>query len=77
MEDWKEVCRPKNQGGLGLKPLHLWNEALMVKYLWNIENSKDSLWVKWVKHHRLKNRSIWDIKAHENTRWGWKKITQL
>ena len=30
---WKDICMPKNQGGLGLKPLQKWNEALMSKHL--------------------------------------------
>ncbi|GJY28473.1 RNA-directed DNA polymerase, eukaryota, reverse transcriptase zinc-binding domain protein, partial [Tanacetum coccineum] len=41
---WKEVCKPKSQGGLGLKPLCAWNEALMAKHLWNIASNKDSIW---------------------------------
>ncbi|GJV66513.1 RNA-directed DNA polymerase, eukaryota, reverse transcriptase zinc-binding domain protein [Tanacetum coccineum] len=31
---WKDVCRPKNQGGLGLKSLRVMNCALMVKQQW-------------------------------------------
>ncbi|GKD54771.1 RNA-directed DNA polymerase, eukaryota, reverse transcriptase zinc-binding domain protein [Tanacetum coccineum] len=45
---WKNVCKPKNQGGLGLKDLTIWNHTLLVKHLWNIANKKDTLWVKWV-----------------------------
>ncbi|GKD50472.1 RNA-directed DNA polymerase, eukaryota, reverse transcriptase zinc-binding domain protein, partial [Tanacetum coccineum] len=33
---WKDVCRPKSQGGLGLRTKKLMNEGLMCKYLWNI-----------------------------------------
>lgn len=33
---WKDICKPKNQGGLGLKPFRLMNEALMTKHLWNV-----------------------------------------
>ncbi|GJR40406.1 hypothetical protein Tco_1216090 [Tanacetum coccineum] len=40
---WKDICTPKSQGGLGLKPLHKWNEALMTKHLWNIMSNKDSI----------------------------------
>lgn len=27
---WKLVCRPKDQGGLGIKPLRQWNEVLLI-----------------------------------------------
>ncbi|GKE06299.1 hypothetical protein Tco_1398317, partial [Tanacetum coccineum] len=30
-----------------------WNVALMAKHLWNVASDKDSIWVKWVKVHRL------------------------
>ncbi|GJT18120.1 RNA-directed DNA polymerase, eukaryota, reverse transcriptase zinc-binding domain protein [Tanacetum coccineum] len=29
---WKMVCRPKEQGGLGIKPLKRWNEVLLIRY---------------------------------------------
>ncbi|GJR88455.1 putative RNA-directed DNA polymerase [Tanacetum coccineum] len=41
---WKDVCNLKEQGGLGIKSLHLWNVALMSKHIWNIVSKKDSLW---------------------------------
>nr|GEW55871.1 hypothetical protein [Tanacetum cinerariifolium] len=41
---WKQVCKPKEYGGLGLKNLKVWNEALLTKHLWNIAAKKDTLW---------------------------------
>ncbi|GJT07259.1 RNA-directed DNA polymerase, eukaryota, reverse transcriptase zinc-binding domain protein [Tanacetum coccineum] len=43
---WKDICIPKSQGGLGLKSLHNWNEALLTKHLWNILVNKESIWVR-------------------------------
>ncbi|GJT20726.1 RNA-directed DNA polymerase, eukaryota, reverse transcriptase zinc-binding domain protein [Tanacetum coccineum] len=40
---WKEVCQPKQYGGLGFKSLDQWNQALLVKHLWNVVAKKDSL----------------------------------
>lgn len=31
---WKDICRPKDQGGLGLKDLGKWNELFLVKHIW-------------------------------------------
>ncbi|GJV03160.1 RNA-directed DNA polymerase, eukaryota, reverse transcriptase zinc-binding domain protein [Tanacetum coccineum] len=45
---WKQVCKPRDQGGLGIKDLGKWNEVLMSKHIWNIVSNKESLWVKWV-----------------------------
>ncbi|GKA64593.1 RNA-directed DNA polymerase, eukaryota, reverse transcriptase zinc-binding domain protein [Tanacetum coccineum] len=56
---WKEVCQPKMNGGLGLKPLESWNNALLIKHLWNVADKKDSLWVKWISNIKLRGRSVW------------------
>lgn len=74
---WKSICRPKEQGGLGFKPLENWNNVLMVKHLWNVASKKDSLWVKWVNIYRLKGRSIWEIDNDSNASWGWNKLLSL
>ncbi|GKD77238.1 RNA-directed DNA polymerase, eukaryota, reverse transcriptase zinc-binding domain protein [Tanacetum coccineum] len=66
---WKDVCKPKSEGGLGLKSVHLWNKALMVKHLWYILNRKESVWVKWVNIYRLKGKSIWDIELKKGSPW--------
>ncbi|GKA34928.1 RNA-directed DNA polymerase, eukaryota, reverse transcriptase zinc-binding domain protein [Tanacetum coccineum] len=58
---WKYVCQPKQNRGLGLKLLESWNNALLVKHLWNLANKKDSLWVKWVSTVKLKERSVWEM----------------
>lgn len=76
---WIDVCRLKEQGGLGIKSIHLWNVALMTKHIWNIVSNKDSLWVKWVKSYRLVDRrsverNFWDIPILNDVSWSWKKI---
>ncbi|XP_071740793.1 uncharacterized protein [Rutidosis leptorrhynchoides] len=58
---WKTICLPKNQGGLGIKPLKRWNEVLLFKQLWKIIAQQESLWAKWVNVVKLKGKSIWDV----------------
>ncbi|GJX96968.1 peptidase C48, SUMO/sentrin/Ubl1 [Tanacetum coccineum] len=74
---WKEVCMPKDRGGLGLKPLDLWNKTLLIKHLWNSVASKESLWVKWINTVKLKGKSIWDTQCYANDSWCWKTILSL
>ncbi|GKA28993.1 RNA-directed DNA polymerase, eukaryota, reverse transcriptase zinc-binding domain protein [Tanacetum coccineum] len=57
---WKFVCRPKEQGGRGFKPLQRWNEVLLISQLWKLIDKKESLWVKWVNSVKLKGKSIWE-----------------
>lgn len=73
----EEICRPKCQGGLGLKPIRLVNEALMIKHLWNILSEKESLWVKWVNTYRLKGGCVWNLVVPNSTSWSWKQIMKL
>ncbi|GJS23318.1 RNA-directed DNA polymerase, eukaryota, reverse transcriptase zinc-binding domain protein [Tanacetum coccineum] len=40
---WKDVCKPKDQGGLGFKSLEVWNKTLLVKHLWNVASKKEPL----------------------------------
>ncbi|GKB12253.1 hypothetical protein Tco_0846176, partial [Tanacetum coccineum] len=72
--NWNSVCKPKVEGGLGIKSLETWNIALMSKHVWNIITQKESLWVRWVNTYRLKGRSFWDIPERDGACWAWKKL---
>ncbi|KAL4557330.1 hypothetical protein LXL04_035505 [Taraxacum kok-saghyz] len=41
---WKTMCRPKEEGGLGIRSLQTWNEALLSRQIWRLFTTKDSLW---------------------------------
>ncbi|MCH80366.1 LINE-1 reverse transcriptase like, partial [Trifolium medium] len=41
---WEQVCLPKDQGGLGVKDLELFNLALLCKWKWRCLIEKDALW---------------------------------
>ncbi|GJX12979.1 hypothetical protein Tco_0204737 [Tanacetum coccineum] len=71
---WENVCKPKKQGGLGLKDLYIWNKVLLAKHVWNIATKKDSLWVKWVHSMKLRGKNIWEISTDVNDSWGWKNL---
>nr|GEY87325.1 RNA-directed DNA polymerase, eukaryota, reverse transcriptase zinc-binding domain protein [Tanacetum cinerariifolium] len=73
-----QVCKPKKKfGGLGLKNLKDWNEALLAKHIWNIASKKDTLWVKWVHMMRLKDASIWNVEYNANNSWNWQCLLEV
>ncbi|GJY46689.1 RNA-directed DNA polymerase, eukaryota, reverse transcriptase zinc-binding domain protein [Tanacetum coccineum] len=74
---WKVICAPKSQGGMGIKRLGPWNEALLCKHLWNVSAMKESLWVKWVNVVKLKGKSIWEVDIDDNGSGTWKAILNL
>jgi hypothetical protein len=43
---WKDVCRPKEEGGLGVKDLGWFNLALLAKWRWRLLMEDGSLWKK-------------------------------
>ncbi|XP_019225393.1 PREDICTED: uncharacterized protein LOC109206976 [Nicotiana attenuata] len=74
---WDIVCRPKCKGGLGIKDCLVWNEAAIAKYIWNIAQKADNLWVKWVNHVYIKEAS-WDHYVPPNDcSWYWKRICNI
>ncbi|GJW24413.1 RNA-directed DNA polymerase, eukaryota, reverse transcriptase zinc-binding domain protein, partial [Tanacetum coccineum] len=75
--NWDIVCKPKVEGGLGIKSLFSWNIALMSKHIWNIITHKESLWVKWVNVYKLKGRSFWDIPEKAGACWAWKNLLRF
>ncbi|XP_055830987.1 uncharacterized protein LOC129900029 [Solanum dulcamara] len=46
----ERICATKREGGLGIQDRLKWNEAAITKYVWNVAEKADNLWVKWVNH---------------------------
>ncbi|XP_024010455.1 uncharacterized protein LOC112085472 [Eutrema salsugineum] len=49
---WDDVCRPKKEGGLGIKPLKEANTVCIMKLIWRILSGNSSLWVSWITRSR-------------------------
>ncbi|GJR98386.1 hypothetical protein Tco_0270560 [Tanacetum coccineum] len=74
---WKVVCRPKDQGGLGIKPVKQWNEVLLIRKIWKIIENKYYLWAKWINVVRFKRKGTWDIDMERTDSWGWKTMFKI
>jgi hypothetical protein len=61
LADWNLVCSPKDQGGLGVLDLKKMNEALLAKWIWNLENS-NGLWQTIIRQKYIKGRPIISVK---------------
>ncbi|XP_077215839.1 uncharacterized protein LOC143850475 [Tasmannia lanceolata] len=57
--NWNELCKPKNEGEVGIRKLDEISKALHIKLLWNLLNRSSSLWSRWVYKKYCKGRNIW------------------
>ncbi|KAL2232502.1 UNVERIFIED_CONTAM: hypothetical protein Sindi_1430200 [Sesamum indicum] len=74
---WKDVCKPINEGGQGIKDIGILNRSLIAKKLCDvIKCDRTSIWVEWLKQGRLHNTSIWTINEKGGS-WGWRKMLRL
>ncbi|VFQ86129.1 unnamed protein product [Cuscuta campestris] len=74
--NWEEVCLPKQEGGLGLKNLLKWNQASIMRLIWDIASKKDTLWVKWIHTKYLKGATVWEYSPKQDDCYYWKKMLQ-
>lgn len=42
--NWKTICGLKSNGGLGVIDLTCQNDALLLKWIWRLENNQDGIW---------------------------------
>ncbi|KAL0287625.1 UNVERIFIED_CONTAM: putative mitochondrial protein [Sesamum angustifolium] len=74
---WEQVCRPKEEGGLGFRNILVMNQALMLKHLWKlIQNDRKSIWADWIIKYRLHKKTLWTFHCSTGS-WGWKKMIKL
>ena len=72
---WRDICYPKKQGGLGIKPLYVWNQSLVAKLVWRLlVGNKESLWVQWVHTYRVRGTCFWLLKTPYACPWYWRKL---
>ncbi|KAE8735716.1 Replication factor C subunit 1 [Hibiscus syriacus] len=74
--NWKTVCQPYEEGGLGVLDLSLVNRVLLGKWVWKFANEKKSQWKKMLCcKHNVSNLSLKISKAvsHQDS-WIWRGI---
>ena len=74
---WTTVCLPKQEGGLGLRNLAVWNQTLCLKFIWILLSKSPSLWADWHRSIHLSTQSFWAIEPVQADSWAWKRLLKL
>ncbi|XP_024011406.1 uncharacterized protein LOC112086667 [Eutrema salsugineum] len=77
---WSEVCKSKQDGGLGLKNLAVANDVCILKLFWRIVTTKQSLWVRWTEVNLMRDGSVWltpPPTTQSTGSWMWKQILHI
>ncbi|CAN6846295.1 unnamed protein product [Brassica oleracea] len=71
---WKDICKLKCEGGLGIRALKEVNKVAGLKLIWRLLTG-DSLWGKWIKNNLLKRKCFWEVKKNTQAgSWMWRKL---
>lgn len=74
---WHMVCKPTQEGGLGLKCTAEWNKAQLLNHIWRLITKRKSLWVTWVYATALKRNNFWTMRIPSDCSWFWRNILKL
>ncbi|XP_043697430.1 uncharacterized protein LOC122648259 [Telopea speciosissima] len=74
---WDAVCKPKSEGGLGIKRVKEMNIVGIMQQIWWIASKQDRFWVNWVHQRYLKQESLWTVKGLNNCSWVWRKVLKF
>lgn len=72
--NWKNVCRPKQAGDLGIKNIEHFNRVCLAKLGWKVLFDKENWWANIVRRKNLRTDSFMETKAKQNHSTSWKGI---
>ena len=55
---WDILCRPKDQGGLGIENLEIKNKCLMRKWLYMLETEPEGMWSQILRNKYLHSKTL-------------------
>ncbi|XP_028802470.1 uncharacterized protein LOC114757563 [Neltuma alba] len=74
---WDDVCRSKEEGGLGLRNARKQNKAFMMKLGWGLVNRRETLWVKLIREkYKCSNDILPTIGRKKVESQAWKGVRQ-
>jgi len=73
---WDILCRPKDQGGLGILDLQLQNKCLLAKWLVDLLNT-DGMWQTLLTNKYLRSKSLTQVKTKPYDSYFWRGLMHV
>jgi len=73
---WDILCRPKDQGGLGILNLQLQNKCLLTKWLVNLFNT-NGIWQTILTNKYLGSKSLTQVQAKPYDSHFWRGLLKI
>jgi len=74
---WDDICKPTEQGGLGIRDMELINKSLIIHSAWNIATNKNPLLSDILKAKYHPSDSFWNSPAKGPRSIYWSSIMQI
>ena len=73
---WNIMCRPKDQGGLGIEVLDIKNRTLLSKWLFRILH-EEGVWHELLSNKYLKDKTLSQVEAKPTDSPFWKGLMKV
>ena len=74
---WDIICRPKDQGGLGIENLEVKNRCLLSKWLWKLSIDTDATWAQILRSKYLHSKTLSQVTARSTDSPFWKGLMRV
>jgi hypothetical protein len=78
---WSDICKPKKEGGLGIRDLRLVNVSLLAKWRWNLLTEGEEVWknviVARYGHHAIGNLYLEATLGASQCSLWWKDLCRV
>ena len=74
---WNMMCRPKDQGGLGIEVLEIKNKCLLSKWLFKILSEDEGVWIELIHNKYLHSKSLSQVNSKPTDSPFWKGLMKV
>ena len=74
---WKKICGSTETGGLAIRDIKNFNQALLLKLVWQLASGADKLWVQIFRAKYFTKIGFWAVKRRSDASPLWRAIQDL